>query len=251
LETGLTGKVALVTGGGRDVGGEVCRVLAAGGTKVAVNYNSSKREAELLVGEIRDAGGTAVAVQADISDHFQVKQMIDTLVADWGSLDILVNNAGYVKYQRFVESSPEDWKPQIDVCLYGTLNCSHAAAQRMVKQQSGRIINIVGDSSRIGEANISLAATARGGTIALGKSIAKELGRFNITVNTVSLGLVKTAHQDPEFLAKNMDRILKAYPLKRIGEPGDIAPMVAFLASDGASWITGQVISVNGGFSMV
>jgi 2-hydroxycyclohexanecarboxyl-CoA dehydrogenase len=251
LETGLTGKVALVTGGGRDVGGEVCRVLAAGGTKVAVNYNSSKREAELLVGEIRDAGGTAVAVQADISDHFQVKQMIDTLVADWGSLDILVNNAGYVKYQRFVESSPEDWKPQIDVCLYGTLNCSHAAAQHMVKQQSGRIINIVGDSSRIGEANISLAATARGGTIALGKSIAKELGRFNITVNTVSLGLVKTAHQDPEFLAKNMDRILKAYPLKRIGEPGDIAPMVAFLASDGASWITGQVISVNGGFSMV
>jgi len=251
MDTGLEGKVAVVTGGGRDVGGEVCRSLAAEGARVAVNYNSSKDEADALVAEIEAAGGTARAAQADISDYGQVKAMIDGVAKDWGSVDILVNNAGYVKYQRFVESTPQDWKPQIDVCLYGALNCSHAAAQHMVAQKSGRIINVVGDSSRIGEANISLAATARGGTIALGKSMAKEFGRFNVTVNTVSLGLVKSAHQDPEFLARNMDRILKAYPLKRIGEPGDIAPMVTFLSSAGASWVTGQVISVNGGFAMV
>ena len=251
METGLNGKVALVTGGGRDVGAEICRSLAAEGVKVAVNYNSSKGEADATVDGIVAAGGSAKAVQADISDAAQVKAMIDGVAADWGSLDILVNNAGYVKYQRFVESSYEDWKPQIDVCLYGALNCSNAAAQHMVEQKGGRIINVVGDSSRIGEANISLAATARGGTIALGKSMAKELGRYNITVNTVSLGLIKTAHQDPEFLEKNMDRILKAYPLKRIGVPEDVAPMVTFLASDGAAWVTGQVISVNGGFSMV
>jgi len=251
MDTGLEGKVAVVTGGGRDVGGEVCRSLAAEGVRVAVNYNSSKDEADALVAEIEAAGGTARAAQADISDYGQVKAMIDGVAKDWGSVDILVNNAGYVKYQRFVESTPQDWKPQIDVCLYGALNCSHAAAQHMVAQKSGRIINVVGDSSRIGEANISLAATARGGTIALGKSMAKEFGRFNVTVNTVSLGLVKSAHQDPEFLARNMDRILKAYPLKRIGEPGDIAPMVTFLSSAGASWVTGQVISVNGGFAMV
>ncbi|NNF76736.1 MAG: SDR family NAD(P)-dependent oxidoreductase, partial [Rhizobiales bacterium] len=119
MDTGLSGKVALVTGGGRDVGAEVCRSLATEGVKVAVNYNSSKDEADQLVDEIVAAGGTAKALQADISDAAQVKAMIDGIAADWGSLDILVNNAGYVKYQRFVESSYEDWKPQIDVCLYG------------------------------------------------------------------------------------------------------------------------------------
>ncbi|MEM7426804.1 MAG: 3-oxoacyl-ACP reductase family protein [Pseudomonadota bacterium] len=251
METGLSGKVAVVTGGGRDVGAEVCRSLAAEGVKVVVNYNSSQGDADALVSEIEAAGGTAKAVKADVSDPVEVKEMIDGTVADWGSVDILVNNAGYVKYQRFVESSYDDWKPQIDVCLYGALNCSNAAAKHMVEQKGGRIINIVGDSSRIGEANISLAATSRGGTIALGKSMAKELGRFNVTVNTVSLGLVKSAHQDMEFLNKNMDKILKAYPLKRIGVPEDVAPMVIFLASSGGSWITGQVISVNGGFCMV
>lgn len=251
METGLEGKVAIVTGGARDVGGEIARSLAREGVRVAVNYNSSQAEAQALVDDIAAAGGTARAVKADISDYAQVRAMTDGVAADWGSIDILVNNAGYVKYQRFIESEPADWRRQIDICLYGALNCSHAAAKHMAKQQNGRVINIVGDSSRIGEANISLAATARGGTIALGKSMAKELGRYNVTVNTIALGLIETAHQDPEFLAKNMERIVKAYPLRRIGKPGDVAPMVVFLSSEGADWITGQVISVNGGFSMV
>jgi len=247
----LKGKIALVTGGGRDVGGDIARLLAAEGAKVAVNYRKSAADAASVVEDICKAGGEAKAWQADVSDYAQVKRMVDGIASEWGGIDILVNNAGYVKYGKFIESCPEDWKAQIDVCLYGVLNCCHAAAPYMIAKKEGRIINIVGDSSRVGEANLSIVAAARAGTIALGKSLAKELGRSNITVNTVSLGLVQTAHSDADFLARNMEKILRAYPLGRIGKPNDVAPAVAFLASSNASWITGQVLSVNGGFCMV
>jgi 2-hydroxycyclohexanecarboxyl-CoA dehydrogenase len=251
MNLGLKGKVALVTGGGRDVGGDIARALAAEGATVAVNYRRSESEAASVVDSIVAAGGEARAYKADVSDHTQVMAMTDTIVADWGRIDILVNNAGYVKYQKFVDSTPDDWKAQIDICLYGALNCCHAVAPHMIRQNGGRILSLVGDSSRIGEANLALAAAARGGTIALGKSLARELGRNNVTVNTISLGLVETAHSDADFLEKNREKIVKAYPLRRIGTPGDIAPMITFLASEGASWVTGQVVSVNGGFSMV
>ncbi len=251
MELNLEGKVALVTGGGRDVGGDICKLLAAEGAKVAVNYNHSAEEAESVVEAVASGGGEARAYRCDISGYDPVNAMVEDIVADFGRIDILVNNAGYVKYQRFVESGPEDWKPQIDVSLYGALNCCRAVAPYMIEQKGGRIISLVGDSSRIGEANLALAAATRAGTMALGKSLAKEFGCANITVNTVSLGLVQTSHSHPDFLTKNMEKIVRAYPLRRIGEPEDVAPMIVFLASDAASWITGQVISVNGGFCMV
>lgn len=251
MKLGLEGKVALVTGGGRDVGGDIARTLAAEGAKVAVNYRRSEAEAAAVVEAIRAAGGEARAWKGDVGDYGEVKAMVDAIVAEWGRVDVLVNNAGYVKYGKFVESTQEDWKAQIDVCLYGVLNCCHAVAPHMIAQKGGRIVSIVGDSSRIGEANLSIVAAARAGTIALGKSLAKEFGRDNITVNTVSLGLVETAHSDADFLARNREKIVKAYPLRRIGKPEDVAPAVAFLSSEGAGWITGQVLSVNGGFCMV
>lgn len=251
MDLNLDGKVALVTGGGRDVGREIALQLAAEGAVVAVNYNRSADEAAAVVKDIEAAGGKAKAYGADIADYDAVTKMTAAIVADFGRLDILVNNAGYVKTQRFLETGPEDWKPQIDICLYGAIHCCRAAAPYMVEQNGGRIISLIGDSSRIGEANISMAAATRAGTMALGKSLAKELGRNNITVNTVSLGLVQTSHSDAAFLEKHMDKIVRNYPLRRIGAPEDVAPMVAFLASDAAGWVTGQTISVNGGFAMV
>jgi NAD(P)-dependent dehydrogenase (short-subunit alcohol dehydrogenase family) len=248
----LTGKVALVTGAARDVGAEISRALASLGAAVAVNYNSSAGKAEALVHEIRAAGGRAKAYRADVADHDAVKSMAAAVAADFGTIDILVNNAGVAERKRFLETDPDAWKRHIDVGLYGPIHACHAVAPYMIAAgQGGRIISLGGDSSRVGEAGLALAAAARAGMIGLTKSLAREFGRAGITVNALTLGLVRTAHSTPEWLEANLPKILRNYPLNRIGEPSDVAPMVAFLASEAGSWITGQVISVNGGFAMV
>jgi NAD(P)-dependent dehydrogenase (short-subunit alcohol dehydrogenase family) len=248
----LAGKIALVTGAARDVGGEISRTLAQLGATVAINYNSSATKADSLVQEIESAGGKAKAYKADVADYQAVKAMAAAVVADFGAIDILVNNAGLAERKRFLETTPADWKKHIDVGLYGAIHTIHAVAPYMIAAKNGgRIISLGGDSSRVGEAGLALAAAARSGTIALTKSLAREFGRNDITVNALMLGLIQTAHSSPEWLEANLPKILRNYPLNRIGQPSDVAPLVAFLASEGGSWITGQVISINGGFAMV
>ena len=250
MKLGLEGKVALVTGGARDVGREIALGLAAEGAAVVVNYHGSKDGAEAVVADIRGRGGKALAIRADISDMAAVKDMVAQTVAEFGGLNILVNNAGLVYRKRFADSTPEEWRRQIDVCLYGTLNCCHAALPHLEAQKgTGRILCVVGDSSRVGESGLAIAAAARAGNIALLKSLARET-RNGLTANTLALGLIETAH-DPEFIAANRDKLTKLYPLRRLGMPADVAPLAVLLASDQGSWITGQVISVSGGFSMV
>ena len=251
MKLNIEGKIALVTGGGRDIGKEISKTLAHEGAFVAINYNKSFKDAEKTAQIIIDNGGKAKIYKADITNYDDVKNMVHKIKDECGDIDFLINNAGYTKIQRFVESTPLDWDRQIDTSLKGAINCCHAVAPDMISKKFGKIINLVGDSSRIGEANLSATAAARGGTIALGKSLAKEFGRSNITVNTVSLGLVETSHSDKTFLETNKEKIIKSYPLKRIGTPKDIAPIVVFLCSENANWITGQIISVNGGFCMV
>jgi NAD(P)-dependent dehydrogenase (short-subunit alcohol dehydrogenase family) len=250
MKLGLEGKVALITGGARDVGREIAVGLANEGAAVVVNYNGSKSAAEAVVSEIRERGGKALAIGCDISNMDAVKAMVAQTVAEFGRLNILVNNAGLVIRKRFADTTTEEWQRQIDVCLYGTLNCTHAALPHLEESKGeGRIITIVGDSSRIGESGLALGAAARAANVALMKSIARET-RAGLTANTLALGLIETAH-DPEFISANREKLTKLYPLRRLGQPKDVAPMAVLLASDEGGWITGQVISISGGFSMV
>ena len=246
----LTGKVALVTGGASGVGREIALMLAQEGAAVAINYRRSAYKARAIVGEIEAEGGKAIARGADVADFDAVKAMIEGVVGEFGRLDILVNNAGVALRQRFSETPPLDWRRQIDACLYGAIHCCHASASHLETSGSGRIISLIGDSSRVGESGLSIVAAARAGIIGLSKSLAREFGRFGTTVNVVSLGLVETAH-DRDWVEANREKLVRLYPLRRLGRAGDVAPMVTMLGSAHAGWITGQVLSISGGYSMV
>jgi 2-hydroxycyclohexanecarboxyl-CoA dehydrogenase len=249
MDTGLKGKVVLVTGGGRDVGREISLAFAHEGAIVAVNYNSSAQGAEAVAAECRAAGADARAYRSDVADHASVQRMVAAVMKDHGRIDVLVNNAGYTKRQRFVDTTPEDWKKQIDVGLYGVIHTCHAVLPHMIAQQGGRVVNFAGDSARVGENGLAVTAASRGGVLALTKSLAREVGRANVTVNAITLGLIETPH-DKAWVDENREKLVRLYPMRRLGLTSDVAPMVVFLASAHASWVTGQVISVNGGFSM-
>jgi NAD(P)-dependent dehydrogenase (short-subunit alcohol dehydrogenase family) len=171
-------------------------------------------------------------------------------VQDFGGLNVLVNNAGLALRKRFFDTTPEDWRRQIDTCLYGAIHCCHAAAPHLDAGENGRIVSVIGDSSRVGESGLAIVAAARAGVVALMKSLARELGRSGTTANTVSLGLVETAH-DRAWVEENREKLVRLYPVRRLGLPDDVAPMVALLASPRSGWITGQVLSISGGYSMV
>ena len=207
MEMQLKDRVALVTGATRDVGRQIALSLAAEGATVAVHYRNSADEAEAVVSEIRKQGGKARAYRADVADRGAVQSMIQSIVSDHGGLNILVNNAGLAIRKPFKETTPEEWRSQIDVNLMGAIHLCHAAAPHLEKGGHGRIIAIVGDSSRVGESGLSIVAAARAGVIGLMKSVARELGRSGVTANTVSLGMVETAH-DPTWLAANREKLI-------------------------------------------
>ena len=247
MDLGLGGKVAMVTGGGSGIGEAIAlRLAEEGATMVAADLDGGNAEAVAA-----KAGPPAEGVALDISSFEQAKAVVDGVVERHGRLDVLVNCAGAWRIGPFMDTPPEDWAFEVDTNLLGTINCTRAALDPMVAQGGGKIVNISSDAGRVGEFRQAVYSGAKAGIIGFSKAVAREVGRSGIHVNVVCPGYTKTpgtaGQLDPELEA----RIAKSYPLRKLGLPDDVARMAVFLASEGASHITGQTISVSGGYSMV
>lgn len=245
----LAGKTALVTGASRGIGREIALELARHGANVAVNYAGSEAKANEVVEEIKKMGREAIAIQCDVSNSDAVAKMVKETIDRFGSLDILVNNAGITKDNLLMRMKEEEWDAVIDTNLKGVFLCTKAVTRQMMKQRSGRIINIssvVGASGNPGQANY---VAAKAGVVGLTKTAAKELASRGITVNAVAPGFITTEMTDQ--LSEDLKQeMLKMIPLAQFGEAKDIAKTVAFLASEDSRYITGQTIHVNGGMFM-
>ncbi|MCW5751152.1 MAG: SDR family oxidoreductase [Alphaproteobacteria bacterium] len=269
MDLGLNGKIALVTGAGQGVGRAIARTLAGEGAKIAINDLVGARAAQVAA-EIVASGGSARAVPCDVTDLAAVRQMVTEIEREWGRIDILVNNAGVLPERRsgeigipaFVGSDPGHWHKFVDLNFFGVLNCVEAVGKGMLARRSGRIVTIVSDAGRVGEARLAVYSGAKAAAIGFTKALAKELGKSRINVNCVSLSAV--AHEAPmaDFLRldatpennETLGKVLRQYPigegLGRLTHPQDAADAVAFLASARAEYITGQTLSVNGGYAM-
>ena len=245
----LEGKVALVTGAGRGIGREIALTLAEYGADVIVNYHGSQEKAQEVVKQIEQLGRKAAAIQCSVADYEACGQMITDMLAAFGHIDILVNNAGITKDNLVIKMSEEDFDAVMDTNLKGTFNTIKHMYRPFLKQRAGRIINLSSVSGGLGNAGQANYAASKAGVIGLTKSVARELAARNITVNAVAPGYIDT-DMTQAMTETAREATLAQIPLKRVGTPRDIAEMVAFLASDRASYITGQVISVDGGMAI-
>lgn len=244
----LQGKVAIVTGASRGIGRATALALAEEGASVVINYARSSQAADEVVAQVNNAGEQAIALQADVSKADEIDLLVANTLEKLGRIDVLVNNAGIARDTLLLRMKPEDWQAVIDLNLTGVFLCTRAVAKTMLRQRSGRIINItsvVGQMGNPGQANYS---ASKAGVIGFTKTAAKEMASRGITVNAVAPGFIAT--DMTESLTKT-DEILKYIPLGRLGQPEDIAGMVRFLAADpAAAYITGQVFNVDGGMVM-
>ncbi len=245
----LEGKVALVTGAGRGIGREIALTFAGYGADVIVNYNGSVQKAEEVAARIESMGRKSAAVQCPVEDYEACGKMINEMLAVFGRIDILVNNAGITRDNLMVKMSEEDFDAVIATNLKGTFNTIRHMYRTFLKQKSGRIINLSSVSGLLGNAGQANYAASKAGVIGLTKSIAKELASRNITVNAVAPGYIET-DMTQAMSGTVKEAIIGKIPMKRAGNAKDIAEMAAFLASDKASYITGQIISVDGGMAI-
>ena len=242
----LSGKVALVTGASRGIGSVVAIRLAQAGAKVGVNFHASSELATAVVDKINKAGGEAFLVGGDVSQEDKAEAVIKQLVEHFGSIDILVNNAGINIDQLLIRMKTEDFDSVMNINLRGAFLCTRFAMTHMIRQRSGRVINmssVVGLSGNPGQANY---AAAKAGLVGLTKAVAREVASRNVTVNALAPGYIVTSMVE-EIPEDKQDQILARIPMGRFGTPEDVAEAVVFLSSDGASYITGQVLTIDGG----
>ncbi|MEB3120943.1 MAG: 3-oxoacyl-[acyl-carrier-protein] reductase [Snowella sp.] len=245
--TALSEQVAIVTGASRGIGRATAIALAATGVKVVVNYAQSSGAAEEVVQEIEKNGGNAIALKADVSKTEEVDNLIDQTLKTFGRIDILVNNAGITRDTLLLRMKLEDWQAVIDLNLTGVFLCTKAASKVMLKQKSGRVINITSVAGLMGNPGQANYSAAKAGVIGFSKTVAKELAVRGITVNAVAPGFIATDMTND----LKADEILKYIPLARYGQPEEVAGMIRFLATDpAAAYITGQVFNVDGGMVM-
>ena len=247
-------KTVIVTGGGGGIGGATCRRFAAEGAKVAV-FDLNLEAADKVAKAIRAAGGAAQAFKCDIADHANVVAAVAAAESALGPIAVLVNNAGWDIFKPFAKTEPGEWEKLIAINLTGALNMHHAVLPGMAARKYGRIVNVASDAARVGSSGEAVYAACKGGLVAFSKTIAREHARHGVTVNVVCPGPTDTAllagvaagAASPE---KLIEAFTKAIPLGRLGQPDDLAGAIAFLASDDAAFVTGQVLSVSGGLTM-
>jgi len=248
----LKDKIALITGSSRGVGRAVALGMAKEGAKVVVNYTSNEKAANEVVEAVENMGSKAVSVKADVARKEDAENLVETAIKTFGGLDVLVNNAGFTRPAMMMKMTEDQWDQVVDIHLKGAFLCSQAAALHMKEQNSGKIINVMSVAGLVGTVGQINYSAAKGGILSMTKSIARELARYNVCANVISLGIVATdmtekIRSDEKLKEIYMNRIL----LRRFAEAEDISPAFVFLASDGSNYITGQLLCVDGGYGMI
>ena len=245
----LIGKTAIVTGGSRGIGKAIAIKLAELGANIVVNYTSSPEKANEVIEMIEAMGRQGMAIKADVANATEVEELISTVETKFSTIDILINNAGVTRDTLLMKMKESDWDSVISTNLKGTFNCTKAVTKKMIKQRSGKIVSTASVIGIVGNAGQANYAASKAGIIGFTKSIAKELGSRNINVNAVAPGYIQTDMTD-NLSAEVKEGLMSSIPLKSLGTPEDVANMVAFLCTEEARYITGQVFNVDGGMVM-